>query len=107
MPTSYEGREDDHDLGGGRSFRWLVDEDGRRFGIIEHHPKPDDPSGLRCGGYVAWRNPSGNPDDQTVEAHIVVRHRLVSEEPLTIEPSLLCRTCGHHGWVRDGRWVAV
>lgn len=30
---------------------------------------------------------------------------LVSLEPLTLSPSLLCRVCGHHGFIRDGRWV--
>ena len=26
-------------------------------------------------------------------------------DPLTVSPSLLCRACGHHGFIRDGRWV--
>lgn len=26
-------------------------------------------------------------------------------EPLTLWPSLLCRRCGHHGFVREGKWV--
>jgi hypothetical protein len=30
---------------------------------------------------------------------------LVSREPLTLSPSLLCRLCGHHGFIRDGKWV--
>lgn len=30
---------------------------------------------------------------------------LVSEDPLHVEPSLLCRTCGDHGWIRNGLWV--
>lgn len=30
---------------------------------------------------------------------------LVSADPITLSPSLLCRTCGHHGFIRDGRWV--
>jgi len=34
------------------------------------------------------------------------RHRLVSEDPLTIEPSILCPAgCGLHGFIRGGRWV--
>lgn len=27
------------------------------------------------------------------------------EDPLTLSPSLACQTCGHHGFIRDGRWV--
>ena len=26
-------------------------------------------------------------------------------EPLTLHPSLLCDTCGLHGYIREGRWV--
>jgi hypothetical protein len=33
--------------------------------------------------------------------------QLVSWEPLHIEPSVLCRACGDHGYIRDGRWVAA
>lgn len=28
-----------------------------------------------------------------------------SWEPLTLSPSLLCRSCGLHGFIREGRWV--
>lgn len=28
-----------------------------------------------------------------------------SWDPLTISPSLKCRDCGHHGWIRSGEWV--
>jgi hypothetical protein len=30
---------------------------------------------------------------------------LVQKEPLTLAPSLLCRACGHHGFIQEGRWV--
>jgi hypothetical protein len=30
---------------------------------------------------------------------------VLSTEPLTLSPSLRCRRCGHHGFIRDGRWV--
>lgn len=32
---------------------------------------------------------------------------LISEDPIHIEPSLLCRACGDHGFVRNGLWVAA
>lgn len=28
-------------------------------------------------------------------------------ERLTIEPSIMCRSCGFHGFLRNGRWEAV
>lgn len=34
-------------------------------------------------------------------------HTLVSREPLHIEASILCRACGDHGFIREGRWQAV
>jgi hypothetical protein len=32
-------------------------------------------------------------------------HTLVSREPLHLEPSLLWKCCGLHGFVRDGVWI--
>ncbi|MFM9542335.1 hypothetical protein [Streptomyces turgidiscabies] len=32
-------------------------------------------------------------------------HTLVAREPLHLEPSLLWKCCGLHGWVRDGKWI--
>jgi hypothetical protein len=105
MPTSYPGREDEHDLGQGHSFAWYSDEQGV-FGLIEHHPPgPDAQSGARmCGGYVAWRQPV------PPNGHTAVNHQLIAGAPgeeasLTVAPSLLCRTCGNHGFIREGRWV--
>lgn len=30
---------------------------------------------------------------------------VLKQDPLTLSPSLACRSCGHHGFIRDGRWV--
>lgn len=30
---------------------------------------------------------------------------VVQLDPLTLAPSLLCTSCGHHGFIRDGKWV--
>jgi len=33
------------------------------------------------------------------------RSRFVASlEPLTLSPSLLCRSCNVHGYIRNGRW---
>lgn len=34
-------------------------------------------------------------------------HSLISREPMHIEASVLCATCGDHGWIRDGKWVTA
>lgn len=31
--------------------------------------------------------------------------KLEQREPLTISPSLLCMSCQHHGFIRNGQWV--
>jgi hypothetical protein len=30
---------------------------------------------------------------------------VVQREPLTLSPSLLCRACQDHGFIREGHWV--
>lgn len=76
--------------------------DGSVFiGIHEHHRRED---GSWCGGYVQFENvPEAHFAD--VKYGTQSRHMLVSESPLTIAPSLACRTCPSHGFVRDGKWV--
>lgn len=33
------------------------------------------------------------------------RWQVVSWEPLTLDPSILCRGCQMHGWIRAGVWI--
>lgn len=53
-----------------------------------------------CGGYLCWETPwvdaKGFPQ--------LTGHHLVCLEPLTVEPSLGCRTCASHGFIRSGVW---
>lgn len=109
MPTNYPGREDEHDLGNGHSFSWLQGQTGQVVGLIEHHPKGPGarPGALYCGGYIAWVPEEAQ---QGVSRAWTSRHQLIAggpgdEEHLTIAPSLACRTCPSHGFIRDGRWV--
>ena len=34
-------------------------------------------------------------------------HQLLSEDPLTVTPSVLCVDCGLHGFITDGVWRSV
>jgi hypothetical protein len=49
------------------------------------------------------------PEEHTVTGRWVAAgtaaHTLVSREPLHLEPSLLWKCCGTHGFVRDGVWI--
>jgi hypothetical protein len=66
--------------------------DGVLHGFAYSHPAPD---GKTCSG-AGWIpvKPEA-PDGWDV----------VGLDPLTLSPSLLCRACGHHGFIREGRWV--
>lgn len=44
-------------------------------------------------------------DVQVVCAPTLLAHTVVSEDPWTISPSILCPDCGLHGFVRSGIWV--
>ena len=108
MPTTYSGREDEHDLGNGHSFVWLADGEGNTIGLIEHHPAaPGAPPGVRyCGGYVAWVSEEAQ---RGVHPAWTARHQLLAGGPgdeasLTLAPSLACRLCQSHGFIRSGRW---
>lgn len=54
--------------------------------------------GQWCGGYISW------PNDYGVAP---TGHTLVSINPLTVTPSLACRSCPSHGFITDGRWVGA
>lgn len=107
----------DVDLGDGHSFsytRWNPDDtipENReqfgfptpcveRVGAIIYHSKPD---GSPCWGHVYFdipevrRFPKSFPD--------AVVWQVQSWDPLTISPSVLCKLCGDHGFIRDGKWV--
>jgi len=64
-------------------------------GLVESHPSPVDGSG--CEGSVTFDVPEA-------EGISGPRWTLVSLDPLHIEPSVLCRRCGWHGFIRNGRW---
>lgn len=86
------------DLGSGCSYKWYNLGDGERGGIL-------------------FREPCGQPGSVPIRGNPVV-WQLVSEEPLTLAPSILVHPhdyldendepqhCpGIHGHIVDGRWV--
>lgn len=85
-------------LDDGHVYRFVTHEgyDGPA-GLIEAHRKPD---GDWCRGGIFWTQ-VGTPE------HPRPVWTLVSLDPLHVEPSLLCRACGSHGFIRDGGWVGA
>ncbi len=63
---------------------------GEPAGVYYEHPGKN---GATCCGYAPFKPEWADGWDVT------------SLAPLTISPSLLCRACGHHGFIRNGEWV--
>ena len=63
-------------------------------GVAYKHP---DGKGGTCEGWAPF---NGHPGGRHGEGWDVE-----SLQPLTISPSLLCRICGNHGFIRNGVWV--
>jgi hypothetical protein len=83
-----------HDIGSDVTIT-LAEHDGKIFGLTEGHR---DKAGNPCMGFVRFEGPCL----RTLEAPT---WNVESTQPLTLSPSILCRTCGHHGYIRQGRWV--
>lgn len=100
----------DLDLGHGHSLRftrWAPDRglnpqyaahpNVDKYGAIVAHRLPD---GTVCRGIITF--------DGSVQRALSSAHdafwQVVSWDPLTLMPSLLCR-CGDHGFITAGRWV--
>jgi hypothetical protein len=86
------------DLGHGVELKFTSWADHDRAGFIESHDRPDGQG--RCEGGGMFDLP-GVRDAFPERALWTVE----SWEPLTLSPSLLCRVCGNHGFVRSGIWV--
>ncbi len=71
-----------------------------RVGANVIHKTPD---GAECVGFISftgrgWSNLfKDRPGFQSWE--------VLQDEPLTLSPSIACRGCGDHGYIRDGKWV--
>lgn len=65
--------------------------------------------GKFCGVEYQHKSPCGNLCQSFVATKAYgcgVMWDVVQEEPLTLSPSLLC-SCGHHGFIREGKWVTA
>jgi hypothetical protein len=87
------------DLGHGVVItHWVTDNHGNRVGFIERHPGRD---GAECMGSVRFDTPEARAAYERPGAFWA----LESMDLLTISPSVLCRACGNHGFIRNGQWV--
>ena len=81
------------DIGCGVWIRFWEDGSGRNCGLIEAHRNKQ---GNWCKGAIHFRGEAHNSSPEW---------DVISMDPLTLAPSLLCRMCGHHGFIQHGRWV--
>lgn len=86
------------DLGSGVQLEFTGSYGHERARFDYTHPRPDGQGQCAGGG---WLDLPGVAADFPESPRWTVE----SWEPLTLSPSLLCRGCGRHGFVRDGRWV--
>lgn len=77
------------DLGHG-TFMTKAYRDGQWVAIHEWHEE----NGMCGAGFIPFTGRGDWP----------VSWEVLSEEPLTLSPSLACQNCEHHGYIRDGRW---
>lgn len=106
-----------HIMGDGHAFRflygsvdsypdkgWLHYQDGVNdlviIGIMENHRTAD---GFVCGGYASFVRPPRPSEHEATNPLWKVQ----SIEPLTITPSLQCRSCANHGFITEGQWVSA
>ena len=71
--------------------------DVERFGATIEHVKPD---GETCMSAVTFDAPVAR---ELLPGAAI--WQVESWEPLTLSPSLLCRRCGDHGFIKEGKWV--
>jgi hypothetical protein len=84
------------DLGHNHHLRSVVDKTGTVIGYTIEHPHKQ--TGGFCDGLVTL---------DTAPAEFRQGNDVWSQpsvDPLTLEPSVLCHTCGDHGFVRAGKW---
>ncbi len=90
---------DELDLGDGHTLVFASYEGQARVGATVLHAAAD---GSKCTGWIAF---AGRSWAQGFGPDAIATWTVESPEPLTLSPSILCRTCGDHGFVRGGKWV--
>lgn len=97
------------DIGHGVRIEFTGHAEYERVGLLVEHPRGD-------GGWYA-QHPPEDPSEPCMSSALFdlshVREHFPDQnfwtvesfEPLTLSPSLLCRLCGHHGFIREGRWI--
>ena len=87
------------DLGDNHTLTWSTYQGDPRAGASVAHLKPD---GTPCDGRIAIE---GGTWARSFGPGAIATWKLEQTDPVTLSPSLLCRVCGDHGFVRNGKWI--
>jgi hypothetical protein len=87
------------DLGHDHTLEFVSYKGDEYAGANVAHNKPD---GSRCNGFITIK---GSAWDREFNDPEVASWEMSQVDPITLTPSLLCRVCGDHGFVREGKWV--
>lgn len=91
-------------LGNDHWLDWIVlEQGGPNIGATIYHKPPPGVKGIvgdgsMCAGAVWW------------DSSVLTDNRPVwtitgaADEHITLSPSVLCRCCGDHGFLRNGKW---
>lgn len=82
------------DLGDGHAMEYREFK-GETAAIDLYHPGCKSPNFISFTGRSWAREFNGRITTWEVE----------NDEPLTLSPSIECRACGDHGFIKNGKWV--
>lgn len=87
------------DIGHNHQIEFVPYRDDPKAALNDYHLKAD---GTECKGFVAIE---GGTWAAVFAKGQIATWKIEQLEPLTLSPSLLCRVCGDHGFIREGKWV--
>ena len=71
--------------------------DTRTGANIEHKTALGEP----CIGWISFEGSAWSLSFKEP----IPKWKVIQPDPLTLSPSILCRVCGDHGFVQNGKWV--
>jgi hypothetical protein len=90
------------DLGHTMTARYMTGTHGNIIGLVETHRIRSSKRSRVCGTYyLLFDVPEAR---QRFPGKPLWRVTSRIGEPLTLWPSVLCETCGNHGFITDGLW---
>jgi hypothetical protein len=88
-------------IGDGEEIAMMLDDRARFIGLYHKHVAKD--HGGECIGSIFFELEWVKSDPKYAGTPTWM---IEQWEPLTVSPSLLC-SCGHHGFIRNGRWITA